>query len=423
MRKAAGLALFLSFVTAATATADVRDDYRSCEQRMLAFIKRGDTPKASSADDEYCLGLGYWFASPGNRLVRDPAKAVYWHTKAVEHGSREAQVALAYHYEKGHGVGVDIDKAVGLYRKAAAQGDVNAMFNLGRLYSLGRGVPKDEAESKRWMQRARQGGNAEALVDQRKSHQYEMLESQKREVFQAGHRAYEARNYVLAATLFQEARQAGNASASVALGQLYRQGLGVSQDFKMATELFREAAVRGHARGQVQLGLNYEMGEGVAENWTEAISWYKKSAAQLDALGLHAMGRAYQFGIAVPQDRTLAVKFYEKAENQGQQHSAWFARWLRVPSNCLGYFDDKEREKFAGVCSDPKGITFNNSAERTAWLAETLRTIPVDMFGSNSYQEGACSAAGGEFRRGNCYGSGGVMFEPGTQDRSGRNLW
>ena len=411
------------FCVANPANAEVRDDYRLCEQKFLSKISRGVPPTASNPDEEYCLGLGYWFQSSANRLTRDPARAVFWHTKAAEHGNVKAKVTLAYHYEKGHGTAVDLEKAVSLYRSAAEQGDVSAMFNLGRLYSLGRGVPKNETESERWFQLAKQGGSSDATVHYRKSNQYENLESPLREVFQAGFKAYQAKNYREAAKLFEEARQAGNASASVGLGQLYRQGLGVSKDEKAAFDLFREAANRGHSRAQVQLGLSYELGEGVPENWPEAISWYQKSATQQDALGLYSMGRAYQFGISVPQDRELAVRFYEKAENQGEQQAGFFAKWLRIPSNCLGYLSDREREKFAGICADPKGIAFKNSKERTAWLADAMSKVKIDFFGSSSYQQGACGAAGGEFRSGNCYGSGGVIFEPGTQDRSGRNLW
>lgn len=421
-RAMAGIFLSVIFSTVTT-VAEVRDDYRACEQRILSKLKRGVAPQASNSTEEYCLGLGYWFESPGNRLSHDPEKAVYWHTRAVEHGSRQAQVALAYHYEKGHGVAVDLEKAATLYRSAADEGDVSAMFNLGRLYSIGRGVPKDEAESERWMQRAKQGGSSDAAVDARKTRQYNELESQARGVFEAGHKAYQAKNYPEAVKLFDEARKAGNASASVALGQLYSQGLGVTKDDRMATELFREAAVRGHARAQAQLGLNYELGEGVAENWADAISWYQKSALQHDALGLFSMGRAYQFGIGVPQDRAIAVKIFEKAENQGERQAGFFARWLRDPGSCLGYINDAEREKFAGLCSDPKGITFHSSAERRAWLVETMSRVQVDFFGASGYAQGACAAIGGDFRSGNCYGSGGVIVKPGTQDRFGNNLW
>lgn len=423
MKSTVGSILLSIFVVAGTATAEVRDDYRTCEQDFLKRIPRGSSPQASNAAEEYCLGLGYWFQSSGNRLPHDPEKAAYWHSRAVEHGSSQARVALAYHYEKGHGVAVNLSKAVELYSSAADQGDVSAMFNLARLYSLGRGVPKNEAESQRWMQRAKSGGSSDAVVDERKTRQYNELESKARETFEAGHKAYQAKNYQEAVKLFNEAHNAGNVSAAVALGQLYNQGLGVTKDPQMATKLFREAADKGHARGQAQLGLSYELGEGVSENWAEAINWYQKSAIQLDPLGLHYMGRAYQFGIGVAQDRAMAVVFYEKAENQGEQHAAFFAKWLRKPGNCLGYVDDAEREKFAGVCSDPKGIKFNSSTERRRWLTETMSRVKVDLFGSSSYMQSSCGAMGGNFMSGNCYGHGGVIVNPGTQDRYGNNLW
>lgn len=39
---------------------------------------------------------------------------------------------------------------------------------------------------------------------------------------------------------------------------------------------------------------------------------------------------------------------------------------LRKASNCTGYRSEWEREKFFGVCIDPRGITFKNSGERMA---------------------------------------------------------
>lgn len=421
IRNVARLGLFL-ILTSFAAQADVRDDYRSCERNFLSKIRRGAEPQASTAEEEYCLGLGYWFSSSGNRLTRDPAKAAYWHTKAAANGSHQAQVALAYQYEKGYGVQTDIAKAVQLYRSAAEQNDASAMFNLGRMYSLGRGVEKNEAEADRWFHLAAEHGSAEARVHFRDSAQYS-AEGAGRSDFEAGYKAYEKQDYTNAAILFEKAANAGNPSADVALGQLYRQGLGVAKNEKRAFELYQTAALKGHARAQAQLGLSYELGEGVSENWAEAVAWYKKSATQLDKLGLYYLARAYQFGIGVPQDRALATAWYEKAENQGEQQAGFFAKWLSNPKNCTGYVSDAERDKFAGICAEPKGTTFHTSAERRAWLVDQLNHVQVDMFGSNSYSSGACGASGGEFRSGNCYGSGGVIFNPGTQDREGRNLW
>lgn len=406
------------------ATADVRDDFRQCEIHFLSKIRRGSEPHASSPREEYCLGLGYWFQSPGNRLPRDPVKAVYWHSRAAEHGVVPAQVALAYHYEKGHGVAQDVSKAVALYRAAAEKGDASARFNLGRLSSIGRGVPQDAAEAEKLFKRAEEEGSTDAKVHFRKTREYELLNSAERQSYEAGYRAYQAKNYTAALGHFRQASDMGHAQGRVALGELYRLGQGVPKDLRAAAELYRLAAEQGYARGQAELGRAYELGEGVPEDWARAIEWYKKSAEQLNAVGLSQLGRAYQFGIGVPQDRQIAVSLFEKAENQGDRQAGFFARWLRSPGNCLGYIDHAERLKFAGVCADPKGIAFKSSRERRAWLADQQSKIQVDFFDSSGYVGGACRAMGADFRSGNCYGAGGIIIDPlSNQDRYGNRQW
>jgi len=408
------------------AVADVRNDYRACEQGFLRRLKPGFSPQASTPEDQYCLGLGYWFQSPGNRLPRDPAAAAKWHMLAAEAGHPAAQTALGYHYEKGYGVPQDTALALKWYRKAADSGDSSAMFNLGRLASLGRGVPQDKETAQKLFDRAESLGSSEARVNRRRTRQYDEFEAPKREIFQSAFTSYQAKDYDRAAELYATAAAAGNVSAQVALAQLHLQGLGVPKDTTRAVTLLRQAADRGHSKAQAHLGYCYELGEGVEENWREAVVWYRKSAEQLDPFGLLLLGRAYQFGIAVPQDRAEAVRLFQLGENQGDPQAGFFARWLSRGRSCLGYRDDVEREKFAGVCSDPKGLTFASSAKRFAWLAETMSKVDVNMFGGGDggYTAGACKANGGSFRSGNCYGYGGVFMDPyGSQDPYGRNLW
>ncbi|MBN8550015.1 MAG: SEL1-like repeat protein [Deltaproteobacteria bacterium] len=419
------LAAILSIAIIPSVRADVRDDYRLCERNFLSKLRRGVPPSATTTEEEYCLGLGYWFQSGHTILPHDPEKSAFWHRKAAEHGSAPAKVALAYYYEKGYGVQQDVSQAVRLYQEAADQGDASALFNLGRLKSLGRGVSKNEAEAKRLFDAAAQKGSTDAKVDARKTRQYEELERPARETFQQAYAAFKANDYAKALQLYQAASQAGNASADVALGQMYRQGLGVPVDELRATQYYQSAALRGHARAQAYLGLSYQLGEGTKEDWAQALEWFKKSASQFDAVGLFNLGRVYQFGMGVPQNRQTAVYWFEKAHNQGDAQSGFFAYWLRDPKNCLGYIDDPEREKFAGICADPKGVTFHNSKERRAWLVETLSKTPVEFFGNaSSYAQSTCQSIGADFRGGNCYGHGGILIDPfSNKDRYGNSAW
>jgi hypothetical protein len=188
--------------------------------------------------------------------------------------------------------------------------------------------------------------------------------------------------------------------------------------------LYRQAADRGYGRAQAQVGLAHEAGEGVAESWTEAHAWCLKSARQFDRLGLYCLGRHYQFGIGVVYDRTQAVRLFERAEDQGDGQSKFFARWLRVKENCVGYRNEWERERFLFICAEPSGRAFASSQQRNMWLSEERNKFerslkPLD----DGFGRGACGAAGGSWGGGGCQGDGGRTFDPMQQDRYGRNLW
>ncbi len=249
------------------------------------------------------------------------------------------------------------------------------------------------------------------------------MEDNGRPLFEQAFKAYEANKLDQAAKLYRQAADMGNASAQVALGQLLRVGLGVPKNEAEAIKLYRQAAERGHAGGQTQLGLSYQLGEGVKEDWAAAHAWCSKAAAQHYALGLLCVGRQLQFGLGVEQDRAKAIRVFELAEDQGDGTAAFFARYLSQRLSCLGYMDDREREKYAGVCEDPKRL-FRNSSERTAWLNEAIRTARVDSFNAGGYESGLCRARGMSYGGGGCQGEGGRTLSPyGNEDRYGRPGW
>ena len=63
-----------------------------------------------------------------------------------------------------------------------------------------------------------------------------------------------------------------------ALGLLYVNGQGVTQDYEEAVKWFHKAAERGHARAQNSLGVLYINGQGVTQDYEEAVKWFHKAA-------------------------------------------------------------------------------------------------------------------------------------------------
>jgi TPR repeat protein len=64
------------------------------------------------------------------------------------------------------------------------------------------------------------------------------------------------------------------------LGDFYRRGEGVSQDYAEAVNWYRKAAAQGIAAAQNNLGVCYEKGLGVPKNQAEADKWFRKAAEQ-----------------------------------------------------------------------------------------------------------------------------------------------
>jgi TPR repeat protein len=228
---------------------------------------------------------------------------------------------------------------------------------------------------------------------------------------QAGER-FQAGDHAGAARILIKAAEAGNAVAQLRLALMYDQGDGVPVSAKTAFMWYNRAAALGEPESQNQMGIAYEMGLGRAENWDLAAKLYQASASQGWHKGQVGFGRAYQFGIGVPQNRQQAIAWFQKAANQGNAQGGYWAKWLRSPTNNIGFRDDIEHDiviagklRFAGelLGGDPAGITFHTSTQRAVWLmgqrnradaqeAETMRQIA-----KRRYED--CKRAG----RDNCY--------------------
>ncbi|KAK3809643.1 MAG: hypothetical protein JOS17DRAFT_536663 [Linnemannia elongata] len=77
----------------------------------------------------------------------------------------------------------------------------------------------------------------------------------------------------------------GDARSQVELGDMYRTGDRIEQDFEVARHWYLKAANQGDPAGQCNLGHLYRLELGVERNHSTALSWYKKAADQGDAGG------------------------------------------------------------------------------------------------------------------------------------------
>jgi hypothetical protein len=231
------------------------------------------------------------------------------------------------------------------------------------------------------------------------------------DIYNAAGARFQAGDHAGAAKIVQRAAEAGNAIAQLRLALLYDQGDGVPQSAQSAFTWYSRAAAQGEPESQNQVGLFYELGEGVPENWDLAARLFQASAQQGWVKGQFALGRAYQFGIGVPQNRQVAIAWFAKAGAQGEAKGDYWAKWLRDPTNNIGFRNDAEHNIVIGgklrfsvrlMGGDPRGITFHNSAQRVLWLAGQSQAVDRDeaevfrMMRQSAYDD--CKRAG----RDNC---------------------
>jgi TPR repeat protein len=88
----------------------------------------------------------------------------------------------------------------------------------------------------------------------------------------------------------------------LALGYLYRDGEGVSQNYTETAFWYRKAAEQGDTDAQKMLGILYSNGQGVPQDYVQAALWYRKAAEQGNAQAQRMLGLAYGAGMGVPRD-------------------------------------------------------------------------------------------------------------------------
>ena len=249
-------------------------------QALVWLRKAADQGDAHAQDN-----LG-WMYAQGLGVAQDCAQAVAWYRKAASYnqgffgaqnnlgvmyrdeGQYGAQNNLGWMYVHGRGVPLDYAHALIWLRKAAEQGYADAQNNLGVMYRDGsHGVPEDYAQALVWCLKAADQGNADAQsqprLDVRQRPQAWRRTTRRpspgcarrpiRETpthrsvsgrCTAEARAWRRTTSPVAVAWYRKAADQGFASAQGVLGEMYRDGLGVPQDYVRAQMLLNLAASR-----------------------------------------------------------------------------------------------------------------------------------------------------------------------------------
>ena len=114
-------------------------------------------PLADAGDDLALYSIAILYATGGEDLKQDYAKAISYYQKAAQKNHAGSLRQLGVMYEKGLGVPASPNQAAQYYEDAAKRGDALAQLIIGRMYASGQGRPKNNTEAYKWLTLAANG--------------------------------------------------------------------------------------------------------------------------------------------------------------------------------------------------------------------------------------------------------------------------
>ena len=104
----------------------------------------------------------------------------------------------------------------------------------------------------------------------------------------------------------------GNGFAQRQIGQMYKEGLGVPQDYQESVRWYRLAEKNG-TEANFPLGEMYFYGQGVSLDYAEAMKRFRTAAEQGLGPAQLYLGIMYEQGLGAPQDYVMAHMWYNLA--------------------------------------------------------------------------------------------------------------
>ena len=139
-------------------------------------------------------------------------------------------------------------------------------------------------------------------------------------------------DYAEAVRWFEQAGAQGNVVALDVLGRMYHDGTGVKQDYAAAMQWSLKAAAKGYMIADIRVAGMYQNGEGVTKDPAQALHWWLKAAEEVDDAQIAINDRQlnalrslaqlnvalfYETGLGTKKDLAQAVHWYEAAAALG----------------------------------------------------------------------------------------------------------
>ena len=266
---------------------------------------------AGSAEGAHRLALVYAQGQAG--MARNDARALELFQKAAALGNQRAQINVGILYLRGQGVPRDLVQARAWLEKAAANNDPYALYALARAMDDSQGLAgPDPVRAADLYRRAAELGHPLAAM------RYGMALADGNGV---------KRDYVAAHKWLTYAQKNGVPEAGLALGDVYARmppTRDKATNLKMleaAVSCYDDAAQAGVASAQFKLASAYVAGAGVARDPVQAQRWYLRAAQQGLPEAEHALGMFLIGGVAGTADPVEGYKWLLIAERAGYADS------------------------------------------------------------------------------------------------------
>lgn len=271
---------------------------RTVWDRMLALATEDHDPLAQAV-----LAIGYfhgYFTKDVERSQSFGSQCVAW---LLTHQGKDSCDCLGTFYYFGISVPADKVEGARYYRLAAEAGSVLGQVDLGcYLYNC----DKNYGEAENWIRLAANANNS-------------MAQDCLGCLYRNGQGV--TQDFKKALEWSRLSADQGFPSGQSSMGCAYYKGQGVQVDFIEAVRWFQLAADQGHPNAQAWLGLCYDFGHGIAVNKAQMIEWYQLAVAQNNVGGQYNLGYCYELGNGVTKDISEAIRLYTLAAEQGHEEA------------------------------------------------------------------------------------------------------
>lgn len=214
-------------------------------------------------------------------------------TAVANTGNPEAQYFLASFYCFSGKLPNDFDKAYELLRNAEKAGIKRAGAILGIFYAYGIKVKQNINEAIKRLQGVKDNPEACSML---------------------GDIYYDFTGEIdKARECYEYAASKEDRGGYSGLGKMYKDGVGVPQDYSKAYEYFNLAAAHGDPAAEYEIGLMFLNGLGTSQDYQQAIFWFTESSNHGHAVAYNALAFMYLNGDGVEQDNEKACELFKKS--------------------------------------------------------------------------------------------------------------